>query len=95
MTDATTLDTDAVDRWLSENLPGYEGPLEAQKFAQGQSNPTFRLVTPARTYVLRRKPPEHQDLNEEHAELPAASPATSDRPEPPARSGSTPSATAS
>ncbi|RMD47633.1 MAG: phosphotransferase family protein, partial [Alphaproteobacteria bacterium] len=40
------------------HLPGYEGPiLEARKFGQGQSNPTFLLVTPARNYVLRRKPP--------------------------------------
>ncbi|WP_146345601.1 phosphotransferase family protein [Phaeobacter marinintestinus] len=58
MTQSTqTLDLDAVDAYLSANLPGYSGPLEASKFATGQSNPTFLLKTPARNYVLRRKPP--------------------------------------
>ncbi|TCK98990.1 aminoglycoside phosphotransferase (APT) family kinase protein [Shimia isoporae] len=55
--DATTLDTAAVDRWLSENLEGYEGPSQATKFNVGQSNPTFRLDAPSGQYVLRRKPP--------------------------------------
>lgn len=55
--DATTLDTQAVAAWLSDHLDGFEGPLEAEKFAGGQSNPTFLLKTPAREYVLRRKPP--------------------------------------
>jgi len=58
MTDtAQTLDTKAVDAYLAAHLPGYQGPLEAHKFATGQSNPTFLLKTPARNYVLRRKPP--------------------------------------
>ena len=52
-----TLDLEAVDRYLRANLPGYDGPLEAKKFNVGQSNPTFLLTTPARKYVLRRKPP--------------------------------------
>lgn len=52
-----TLDLDAVDAYLRDHLEGYEGPLEAKKFATGQSNPTFLLKTPARNYVLRRKPP--------------------------------------
>jgi len=54
---AQTLDLDAVDAYLRRNLPGYDGPLEATKFAVGQSNPTFLLTTPSRKYVLRRKPP--------------------------------------
>ncbi len=58
MTDDTqTLDLQAVGAYLQAHLPGYQGPLEAQKFATGQSNPTFLLKTPARNYVLRRKPP--------------------------------------
>ena len=52
-----TLDTGAVAGWLSANLPGFQGPLAATKIAGGQSNPTFLLATPARNYVLRRKPP--------------------------------------
>jgi aminoglycoside phosphotransferase (APT) family kinase protein len=55
--DPTKLDVAAVEKWLSSNLPGFEGPLEAEKFSVGQSNPTFRLITPKRNYVLRRKPP--------------------------------------
>ncbi|WP_193176983.1 phosphotransferase family protein [Oricola nitratireducens] len=51
------LDTNAVGHWLEEHLPGFRGPVEAEKFPGGQSNPTFRLSTPGGTYVLRRKPP--------------------------------------
>ena len=54
---AAQLDTDAVGAWLSQHLEGFEGPVTAEKFAGGQSNPTFRLITPKRRYVLRRKPP--------------------------------------
>lgn len=54
---AQTLDLDAVRAYLTEHLPGFEGPIEARKFETGQSNPTFLLRTPARNYVLRRKPP--------------------------------------
>ncbi len=55
--DAQTLDIDAVDAYLAAHLPGYEGPLEARKFSDGHSNPTFLLTTPSQAYVLRRKPP--------------------------------------
>lgn len=58
MSDTTqTLDLDAVAAYLTDHLDGFEGPLEATKFQTGQSNPTFLLKTPARRYVLRRKPP--------------------------------------
>jgi|TARA_B110000908_G_scaffold170055_1_gene228578 aminoglycoside phosphotransferase (APT) family kinase protein len=57
MTDTQTLDLDAVGAYLKSNLDGFEGPIEAEKFAGGQSNPTFLLKTPSRNYVLRRKPP--------------------------------------
>ena len=58
MSDQTqTLDTDRVAEYLSANLPGFEGPVEAEKFNIGQSNPTFLLKTRAKNYVLRRKPP--------------------------------------
>ncbi len=56
-TDTQSLDTDAVQRYLSAHLPGFEGPLAVEKFQTGQSNPTFLLKTPARNFVLRRKPP--------------------------------------
>ncbi len=54
---AAHLDTDAVARWLTDHMPGFRGPLVAEKFAGGQSNPTFRLKAASGSYVLRRKPP--------------------------------------
>lgn len=42
--------------WMEANLPGFEGPLAVQAFDFGQSNPTYEIRTPARSYVLRRKP---------------------------------------
>lgn len=57
MTDSMDLDLTAVDKWLTANLDGYVGPSTAVKIKGGQSNPTYRLSTGAREYVLRRKPP--------------------------------------
>lgn len=54
---AQTLDTNRLQPYLEQNLPGYSGTLTAEKFAGGQSNPTFRLSADDRHYVLRRKPP--------------------------------------
>ena len=39
------------------HVPGFAGPLTVRQFKGGQSNPTYLLETPARRYVLRRKPP--------------------------------------
>lgn len=47
----------ALARWMSENVDGYDGPLTVEQFKGGQSNPTYKLITPHRNYVLRRKPP--------------------------------------
>jgi aminoglycoside phosphotransferase (APT) family kinase protein len=44
-------------RWLTEQIAGFAGPMVVEQFKGGQSNPTYRLITPARSYVLRRKPP--------------------------------------
>jgi aminoglycoside phosphotransferase (APT) family kinase protein len=46
-----------LDAWMRANVAGYQGPLEVRQFKGGQSNPTYQLITPARKYVLRRKPP--------------------------------------
>jgi aminoglycoside phosphotransferase (APT) family kinase protein len=51
------LDLKAVAGWMARNVPGFEGPLAAEKFETGQSNPTFLLTAPSGRYVLRRKPP--------------------------------------
>jgi len=50
-------DQTALTRWMQENVEGFVGPLTVQQFKGGQSNPTYKLSTPHRTYVLRRKPP--------------------------------------
>jgi len=62
------LDTAALERWLQVHLPGFEGPLSIEKFPGGQSNPTYRLITPACSYVMRSKPgPAAQLLPSAHA----------------------------
>lgn len=38
------------------NVPDYAGPARLQKLEGGQSNPTFKLVSPSGHYILRRKP---------------------------------------
>jgi aminoglycoside phosphotransferase (APT) family kinase protein len=43
--------------WMGAHINGYRGPLRVSQFKGGQSNPTYKLITPTRTYVLRRKPP--------------------------------------
>ncbi|MDP3856057.1 phosphotransferase [Phenylobacterium sp.] len=43
--------------WMEANVEGFQGPLEVRQFKGGQSNPTYQLVTPAKKYVMRRKPP--------------------------------------
>jgi aminoglycoside phosphotransferase (APT) family kinase protein len=50
------LDLDRLSAWMRDHVGGFEGPLDYAKFAGGQSNPTYRLDTPGRSYVLRRKP---------------------------------------
>lgn len=64
--DPTVLDAEAVATYLRDHIEGFEGPIEPVKFQTGQSNPTFLLKTPARNYVLRRKPPG-QLLKSAHA----------------------------
>lgn len=51
------IDEAALARWMNEQVDGFEGPLRIEQFKGGQSNPTYKLVTPGRSYVLRRKPP--------------------------------------
>ena len=51
------LDTSRLQDYLAEAVPGFSGTLSAEKFAGGQSNPTFKLSAGGRDYVLRRKPP--------------------------------------
>src|SRR5262245_12151906 len=54
---ALRLDAARLERYLSTAVAGFAGPLAVRQFKGGQSNPTYLLETPARGYVLRRKPP--------------------------------------
>ena len=49
-------DVPALQSWLEARLPGFAGPLAVEQFKGGQSNPTYKLVTPAKAYVMRAKP---------------------------------------
>src|SRR4029077_5582970 len=50
-------DAARLEDYLTAKAPGFRGPLSVKQFRGGQSNPTYYLETPARKYVLRRKPP--------------------------------------
>jgi aminoglycoside phosphotransferase (APT) family kinase protein len=50
-------DETALIQWMKANVADFHGPLSVEQFKGGQSNPTYKLITPTHTYVLRRKPP--------------------------------------
>ncbi len=54
---AHRFDQQRLEAWLEREVEGYSGPLRVEQFKGGQSNPTYKLATPRRDYVLRRKPP--------------------------------------
>ncbi len=56
VSEAHAFDVQALSRWLTAHLPGFEGPLSVEMFKGGQSNPTYKLVTPSQSYVMRAKP---------------------------------------
>jgi aminoglycoside phosphotransferase (APT) family kinase protein len=45
-----------LERWMSDHIDGFRGPLAAEQFEGGQSNPTYKLLSGSGAYVLRRKP---------------------------------------
>lgn len=51
-----TVDTETLAKYLQGRLPGLGSSLSAEKFAGGQSNPTFILRSDDHRWVLRRKP---------------------------------------
>src|SRR5690348_1942057 len=51
------IDAARLSDYLGRAVRGFAGPLTVKQFKGGQSNPTYLLETPARRYVLRRKPP--------------------------------------
>ncbi len=51
------LDLGRVGAYLEAHLDGFKGLHRAEKFSDGQSNPTFLLSATSGRYVLRRQPP--------------------------------------
>jgi aminoglycoside phosphotransferase (APT) family kinase protein len=57
-----------LNAYLYEHVPDFDGIQELSKFEGGQSNPTYRLNTATRNYVLRTKPgPASELLPSAHA----------------------------
>ena len=54
--DQHAFDTRALESFLQSRLAGFAGPLAVEQFKGGQSNPTYKLVTPNVSYVMRAKP---------------------------------------
>jgi len=54
---ADALDTAALERWCTDHVPVFSGPLSLHVIEGGQSNPTFHLHAASGRYVLRKKPP--------------------------------------
>jgi aminoglycoside phosphotransferase (APT) family kinase protein len=50
-------DAERLAAYLTTAMPSFAGPVTIRQFKGGQSNPTYLIETPARRYVLRRKPP--------------------------------------
>jgi aminoglycoside phosphotransferase (APT) family kinase protein len=56
VSDQHAFDVAALTAWLEKNIEGFRGPVTVEMFKGGQSNPTYKLLTPARNYVMRSKP---------------------------------------
>jgi len=56
VTAAQAVDLEALSAYLNEHLDDFKGPLTAEIFKGGQSNPTYKLITPGASYVMRAKP---------------------------------------
>lgn len=66
--DQQRFDVGALESWMREHVDGFAGPLTVEQFKGGQSNPTFKLITPGQTYVMRAKPgPKAKLLPSAHA----------------------------
>jgi len=57
MTQPHSFDEAVLTGYLEHHIDGFKGPCSYTKFADGQSNPTFKLEAASGSYVLRRQPP--------------------------------------
>jgi aminoglycoside phosphotransferase (APT) family kinase protein len=49
-------DVGALERWMAAHVQDFKGPIAVEMFKGGQSNPTYKLITPGQSYVMRAKP---------------------------------------
>ena len=56
VTSQHAFDLAALTDYLHRHMESFEGPLTVEMFKGGQSNPTYKLITPAKSYVMRAKP---------------------------------------
>lgn len=52
----TDFDLTRLQSWMADHVPDFHGPIAISRFSGGQSNPTYRLTTRDKSYVLRRRP---------------------------------------
>src|SRR4051794_8418547 len=55
--EACRIDLERLSAYLIRAIPDFRGPVSAEQFRGGQSNPTYKLSAPSGEYALRRKPP--------------------------------------
>lgn len=56
VSDQHAVDIPRLETWLTSRIPGFRGPLAVEMFKGGQSNPTYKLITPGQSFVMRAKP---------------------------------------
>ncbi len=56
VSDQHAFDTAKLRDWMAQYVDGFAGDLKVEMFKGGQSNPTYKLVTPNHIYVMRAKP---------------------------------------
>ncbi len=54
--DRQKFDINVLADYLRTRLPDFEGELRVEQFKGGQSNPTFKLISRKRAFVMRSKP---------------------------------------
>lgn len=56
MSQVDSLNLELLTPYLEAHVDGFQGPVRAEKFSGGQSNPTFKLTAASGIYVLRSQP---------------------------------------
>ncbi len=68
VSEAHQFDVVALEKWFAAQVTEFSGPLSVEMFKGGQSNPTYKLISPKKTYVMRAKPgPKDKLLPSAHA----------------------------